>query len=292
MKYFAGILAFAAAAMADGTGVPIAVFHRLGDLCLDPGMKHFAKELGNGTNSYSKCIESGAVTSSFLHTFTRQSEQACEKVKADPNFQGDFYVVGLSQGSLIARYIAEKCDVAGSVKKVLSIGGPNMGVDSVPGCMSDEGISGKVNNIARKFVYMNIVQNHIGPADYFRDTHHYNRYLRKSSYLADLNNEGAEKDASIYDRFSSMDGAMFVMFTQDTTVIPKESEWFYSNEWNKDTKSYDMTHRTDTDFYKEDYIGLRALEEAGKASYVEIDGMHLQFSNDDINNTFIPFLLQ
>lgn len=259
MKYIAGILAFAAAAMADGTGVPIAVFHGLGDFCRDPGMKQFAKKLGAGTDSYSICVESGAVTSSFLHTFDAQSTKACDTIKADPNFQGEFYVVGLSQGGLIARYIAEKCDIAGSVKKVLTIGGPNMGVDAVPGCMSDTGISAKINGIARKFVYFNIIQQHIGPADYFRDTHHYNRYLRKSSYLADLNNEKDTKDASIKERFSALDGAMFVMFNLDTTVIPKESEWFFSNEWNSDTSSYDLVDVKDTDFYINDYIGLRTL---------------------------------
>jgi triacylglycerol esterase/lipase EstA (alpha/beta hydrolase family) len=42
--------------------------------------------------------------------------------------------MGLSQGSLLARYIVEKCPIKGKVRNYLSIGGPNMGVNEVPGC--------------------------------------------------------------------------------------------------------------------------------------------------------------
>jgi triacylglycerol esterase/lipase EstA (alpha/beta hydrolase family) len=53
---------------------------------------------------------------------------------ANENFQGEFNVMGLSQGSLLARYIVEKCPIKGKVRNYLSIGGPNMGVNEVPGC--------------------------------------------------------------------------------------------------------------------------------------------------------------
>jgi len=48
----------------------------------------------------------------------------------------------------------------------------------------------------------------------------------------------------------------------------------------------------DSTFYKEDYIGLRSLIEAGKVEYVSIVGDHLEFSEADIDNYFIPFLLK
>lgn len=48
----------------------------------------------------------------------------------------------------------------------------------------------------------------------------------------------------------------------------------------------------DSTFYKEDFIGLRALIEAGKVEYVSIAGDHLQFSESDIDTYFIPFLLK
>jgi len=57
---------------------------------------------------------------------------------------------------------------------------------------------------------------------------------------------------------------MFVMFSEDTMVFPKESEWFW--ELQSDMKTVKDVH--DTDFYINDYIGLKALEEAGKVQYV------------------------
>ena len=48
----------------------------------------------------------------------------------------------------------------------------------------------------------------------------------------------------------------------------------------------------DSAFYKDDLIGLRSLIEAGKVEYVSIVGDHLEFSEADIDNYFIPFLLK
>ena len=63
---------------------------------------------------------------------------------------------------------------------------------------------------------------------------------------------------------------MLVMFTEDTMVYPKESEWF--QELNGLMKVQPLEK---SDFYKEDYIGLRSLNEAGKVQFVSIDGDHL-----------------
>jgi palmitoyl-protein thioesterase len=82
---------------------------------------------------------------------------------------------------------------------------------------------------------------------------------------------------------------MLVMFTEDSVVFPKESEWFMQ------LQADDMVTAQPIDqsaFWQEDYIGLRALDEAGKVDWISIVGDHLEFSQSDIDNTFIPFLLQ
>ena len=68
----------------------------------------------------------------------------------------------------------------------------------------------------------------MGPAGYFRDPRHIDHYLNESEFLPYLNNEAGEEaaKAAIKDRFSSLNGAMLVMFTEDSVVYPKESEWF------------------------------------------------------------------
>ena len=54
------------------------------------------------------------------------------------------------------------------------------------------------------------------------------RYISDSVFLPDLNNERGD-DATKLDaknKFESLDAVMLVMFTEDTVVHPKESEWF------------------------------------------------------------------
>ena len=78
---------------------------------------------------------------------------------------------------------------------------------------------------------------------------------------------------------------MMVMFSEDTMIYPKETAWF--QQLDKNGKVLPLNA---TDFYNKDFIGLKALNEAGKAQFIEFKGDHLQFSRDDIENTLIPFL--
>lgn len=45
-----------------------------------------------------------------------------------------------------------------------------------------------------------------------------------------------------------------------------------------------------TKLYTEDWIGLRALDEAGKVKFVNVTGDHLQFSLPDMQKHVIPYL--
>jgi palmitoyl-protein thioesterase len=80
---------------------------------------------------------------------------------------------------------------------------------------------------------------------------------------------------------------MAVMFDKDTMVYPKESEWFQGLN-----NATEVVPLEDSDWYKSDAIGLKTLNEAKKVQFVKIEGDHLQFTAEDITNTFIPFLIQ
>ena len=274
---------------ASVSAIPTAVFHGLGDACIYPGMHRFTKELGEGTNDYAKCIEvgNGSITS-MTDNFMDQAEKACNNLLADEKFAVDeINVIGLSQGALLARYIVESCPIQGKVRNWASIGGPNMGVTDIPHCFSGP-FCALVNSVARDMVYSSLVQNMIGPAGYFRDTYHLDKYVAGSVFLPHLNNEEDDEDAKAARkaRFSALNGALLMMFTEDTMVYPKESEWFQELAADGTVQPLE-----DSDFYKNDYIGLRALNEANKVTFSSVVGDHLQFSQDDIDNTIIPFLL-
>lgn len=76
------------------------------------------------------------------------------------------------------------------------------------------------------------------------------------------------------------------MFSEDTMIYPKETAWFQS----LDSKGKKVVPLEDSDFYKQDFIGLKSLKEAGKAEFVEWEGDHLQFSITQLNEQVIPFL--
>ena len=71
---------------------------------------------------------------------------------------------------------------------------------------------------------------------------------------------------------------MLVKFTRDTMIFPKETSWF--QQWDEHNN---LINLEDTDFYKSDFIGLRALNESNRVNFVEIEGDHLRFSDSDID---------
>ena len=153
----------------DLNGVPTAMFHGFGDFCMQPGDIQFNMMLAKGTGARVKCIEVGIPSvSSIINNFQEIAEKSCQKIKNDKLFHGEFNVIGLSQGGLLARYIAEECDMPGKVRNVVTLGGPHMGVDKIPHCFDGIGCE-IVNTVAKKFVYLDVVQNWIAPAGYFRD---------------------------------------------------------------------------------------------------------------------------
>ena len=282
--------AFSVAVLAASvSAVPTAIFHGLGDACIFPGMHHFTKQIGEGTGDYAKCLEvgNGSITS-MTDNFMDQADKACQALLNDENFAVDeINVMGLSQGSLLARYIVESCPIQGKVRNWASIGGPNMGVAKLPNCFNGF-ICEIVNSVVRDLVYTELIQNLIGPAGYFRDPYHMPQYLAGSVFLPHLDNE--EDDATTQSdrkaRFSALNGALLMMFSQDSMVYPKESEWFQQLDSEGNVQPLE-----EADYYINDTLGLRTLNEAGKITFTEVDGDHLQFTTDDINNTIIPFLL-
>ena len=79
---------------------------------------------------------------------------------------------------------------------------------------------------------------------------------------------------------------VLVMFTKDTMIIPKETAWFehYYNTDIVEKLEYSV-------FYKEDFIGIRYLNEAGRINFAEIEGDHLQFSYEDLDEIVVPALI-
>jgi len=284
MKSIVILLLITLSTISCSSGIPIAIFHGIGDSCSNGGMDQITKYFGRKVGAYSVCIETAGGFFDFVTSFESQYENACKQVKADPNLQGEFSVVGLSQGALLARAIIQRCDMKGRVKRFVSIGGPQAGVAKIPQCTWDL-VCWPINFIADKLVYFYLVQHFVGPAGYFKNPGDFTDYQKYSSFLANLNNEVDNKNPEYKERMINLDKVVLIKFNADTMILPGETAWFSFYDANQNLVNY-----KDTELYKQDFVGIKTLDERGAINFASLPGNHLNFSYSDIDRLMIPAL--
>lgn len=263
---------------------PVAVFHGLGSACSEEGMISFTNYLKKQLGVYVRCVEIGnGANSSFLMSIAAQADEACKKIQADSNFSGGLNVVGLSQGGLIARSIAQNCSGV-TVHVINTVGTPNNGVSTIPNCFT--GFTCKIYNDAVNLgVYTSLAQS-LGPAGYFKDQYNYDTYLKASSFLASFNNERSISQDYI-NIYQNLKYLVMVKFTEDTVVDPPESEWFGYYQMNSEV----VLPYNETIDYTQNYLGFKELDQEGKIARIQITGNHLKFTQQQFTELVIPYLL-
>ena len=260
---------------------PIAVFHGIVDSCTMKNTSRLVSDLQNDLEVHVECIEIG---NGFMDSVTKpiqsQVEEACEKIKANPNFQGKFNVLGISQGTLIGRYIIEKCDMEGQVMKYMSFDGPQMGIASIPKITCGS-FCEWLCNITAPLAYK--LMDHVAPCGYYKYKFDQETYMKTNVFLKMLNNENEIKDEEVYRRFSSLERVKLIKSKEDSVITPRDSSWF---------QFYDRTGREivpleQSDFYIEDYIGLRKLNEEGKVTFTEFSEEHVLYNMDEYNREIV-----
>lgn len=126
------------------------------------------------------------------------------------------------------------------------------------------------------------MQSHLVPAQYFRDPEDLESYLENSNFLADINNEREVKNATYKRNIEKLESFAMYMFANDTTVVPKETAFF--QEVN--TTSGEVTRLEDRSIYKEDWLGLRILDDDKKLHIEAIEGEHMQLSDEILTKVF------
>lgn len=135
------------------------------------------------------------------------------------------------------------------------------------------------------------MQKSLATPGYVRDTRHMDEYREKSTFLASLNNERDEKDISEKhrNRVTGLNAAMFVQFEQDEVVYPTISEVFGEVQHPNENEAKDIPME-ETDWYKQDKLGFKKLKNENKIEFVKINAKHTIYTNEHIDNIFIPFL--
>lgn len=118
-------------------------------------------------------------------------------------------------------------------------------------------------------------------------------YLEANHFLPDINNEREERNTTYAENFVTLNTLVLMIFDEDQTVVPKESAWFgseavpekddYSSVESQqvlDSMAPTIIPMRQQPLYKEDWIGLRKLDERGAVVFGTCHGQHMQIKRE------------
>jgi len=274
--------------------IPIVMWHGMGDCCCNPlsmgSVQKYLEERIPGVHVHSLMLGDNVVQDTengFFLNINTQIEMACQKIQADEKLKNGFHAVGFSQGGLFIRGLAQRCP-SPKIHNLISIGGPQQGVYGVPECLGENHVlCDYMRRLLNYGAYIGWIQNILVQAQYWHDPLAEEEYQAKSLFLADINNAGHSKNSSYADNLSSVDNLVLIQFTKDNIVDPRGSEWF---SWFSEEDHQTMLPVQKTDLYKEDWIGLKSLDEAGKLHFMSVEADHLQLNKEELDNIIDKYL--
>ncbi|KAK6989549.1 palmitoyl-protein thioesterase 1 [Biomphalaria glabrata] len=273
---------------------PVVLWHGMGDSCCNPlSMGSIKKLIENqvGGGVYVKSLEIGNnivedTENGFLMNVNRQIEIVCDQLQKDPKLQQGYNALGFSQGGQFLRAIAQRCPLP-PMLNLVSFGGQHQGVYGFPRCPGEnQTICDYVRKLLNVGAYVSWIQNFLVQAEYWHDPLNEEEYKNKSVFLADINQE--RKFNSTYkDNLLKLKNLVLVMFSEDTMVDPKESEWFGFYIEGQSKAVYNMTQ---SKLYQQDLLGLKELNESGRLTLLSSPTDHLQFTDAWFEQNILRFL--
>ncbi|CAG8692436.1 29974_t:CDS:2, partial [Gigaspora margarita] len=248
----------------------------MGDTCCNPDsmgrIQEAIKGALPGIYTYSIMIgddESGDKKASFFGNINEEVNSVCEQLKNDENLKYGFNAIGFSQGGQFLRAYVQRCNDP-PVYNLITFGSPHNGVSDIPGCEKNDGWCRLMRTIASQGAYSGYVREHIIQAQYFKDPRRLDIYLKKNIFLPDINNELEVKNETYKKNLVTLNKLVLIRFTEDTTLKPRDTAWFsfYDEEGN-------IVPLREQMLYKEDWIGLKTLAEAGKIVFKDCESSHM-----------------
>lgn len=271
----------------DDTPLPLIIWHGLGDNYAADGLADvaaLAEEANPGTFTYIIRLDEDASadrTATFFGNLTLQLEQVCADLAAHPILSTAPAVdaLGFSQGGQFLRGYIERCNNP-PVRSLVTFGSQHNGISEFQTCGSGDWVCKGAQGLLRSNTWSTFVQSRLVPAQYFRDPAQLDEYLEHSNFLADVNNERELKNQTYKENLGKLERFTMVLFEEDETVVPKETGWFAEVNDGK------VTELKDRDIYKQDWIGLKELDEKGALKFEVTEGGHMQLSSTVLKKTF------
>jgi palmitoyl-protein thioesterase len=271
----------------NDTPLPLIIWHGLGDNYAADGLKEvasLAESVNPGTLTYIIRLDDDASadrTATFFGNVTLQIEKVCADLAAHPILSTAPAVdaLGFSQGGQFLRGYIERCNFP-PVRSLVTFGSQHNGISEFQQCASTDWLCRGAQGLLRSNTWSSFVQSRLVPAQYFRDPNQYEEYLEYSNFLADINNEREVKNATYKKNLEKLERFVMYLFEDDETVVPKETGWFAEVNGTK------VTLLRDRKIYKEDWLGLKALDEKGALKFETTEGKHMSLSESLLKKVF------
>lgn len=253
------------------------LFHGMGSSC--------TMEDYTSTNLEAKCIETGSGPIYSIYSIKYQGQVGCQILKDEIKeyknvFKSGLYLIGLSQGGLIARWIYKHCDtyilkhpIRPFIKRIFTFGTPNLGISNLPENWNVQ----NEDNFATKFFKNSILkianknknvdyQSKYSPFCYINKIDDGKRFY--SVLISDL----------LTDDYSELEFMMNFVFKKEIMITPIESTSFEAKFLNDGN----FMNFQDTSIYKKKNLKLNELYDTGRFYNCQGEEGHLNYTSNEI----------
>ncbi len=263
-----------------------------------------------GLDDYYKVINLGLsdndTEDQLLSTFTSlyfQSDKLCNYVKQNNIWQqlvdsSRIVLVGCSQGAVLIRgLLRDNClgSLKSKVDKLITFGGPNSGIFGVPPCSQfyfSNDLMTACNLLEQLYSETTLgpsvfdellygsAQAVFSPASYWNDPVN---PLQLTTYLAKIDNKLCDEPKNKY-LCQLKRGLDLIAFGDDEIILPNISAFF--GFW--DSNGENPIPYNETDLYKNDWIGLKKLDQKNLITFHTIpNATHLSIPYNFAKNEFL-----
>ncbi|OWZ59372.1 palmitoyl-protein thioesterase [Cryptococcus neoformans var. grubii Br795] len=272
---------------------PLVIWHGLGDTALSTGVENFinmTQTIHPGIFVHSVQIpEDGRPDderkAGFWGNAGEQGEEGCKQIRRIPELAEGFDGIGFSQGGLFLRHYIQYCN-GPPVHNLITFGTPHYGISALIPCPTPPTLSCLLAaRAARAGIYRPWAQEHLVQAAYFRDTERLDEFYEVNEFLRDLNGERPFAERESIEEINRRKGKrgegkglkglgnlVAIIFDDDRTVSPAQSSHFASYAPNNKSEIIPLHEQP---LYKEDWIGLKDLDEKGGLRLEHCPGEHM-----------------
>jgi len=274
---------------AEKTHLPVVLIHGImsDHYAMIPTEKLIYKYM---PGTYVKNVKLGAGKMTSFCNMYDQVEWLRRELQNDPELKDGCNIVAHSQGGLIARYFVERYNKP-RVYNYISWGSPQCGVFGTPSKIDNRFVwMNLLEMFTYRLLYSALFQRYVSFSGYWRDTLHYDQYLKKCQFLPYLNNEVRHSYASLFKRnICNLQNMVLVASTAEDIIEPVASCHFGSYRIGSVDEIEELNNSR---LFAEDLLGLRTLYESGRLHMRVAQCTHGEYQEDKENflNNTLPFL--